>query len=333
MSGWKAWQHPDLISNTFTSMWIDPKSQEVSFHCLDRTKRSVVDSRSLGANPNSDLEFGFFVAYHGRLEANESYELKYLLGVQTVNDVRTYDQWVAKRQGRLYSKCVDEGDCGTDTSYTRLDDEGNPLDIDLRCRPTFDYSYRICAYPGMNNHTCDDMDDCESGYWCEAMAYNINLCFNNPAVPNDGVGLQCFGAGTRISTPSGEKNIEDIEVGDVVWSFKPDSQQVVLGEVVRTFEYPSHLGHLILQDGTRIRTTPDHPFFRIDWHDLAPGFSIAFAAHLNPGDTVLSLDESQLQFASVERLEFEHLEQDLVYNFTVQDTHTYFAEGVLVHNR
>jgi hypothetical protein len=46
---------------------------------------------------------------------------------------------------------------------------------------------------------------------------------------------QCFKAGTLVSTATGYKEIEDIEVGDKVWAYDEETGQKALKEVVRLF--------------------------------------------------------------------------------------------------
>ena len=39
---------------------------------------------------------------------------------------------------------------------------------------------------------------------------------------------QCFAAGTLVKTKDGDKKIEDIEVGDEVWSYDEEKEQYFL---------------------------------------------------------------------------------------------------------
>ncbi|WP_425558038.1 Hint domain-containing protein [Herbaspirillum huttiense] len=45
----------------------------------------------------------------------------------------------------------------------------------------------------------------------------------------------CFVAGTSIQTPAGIRNIEDIQVGDAVYSAQPGTNQLTQKPVVRVF--------------------------------------------------------------------------------------------------
>ncbi|QDU95673.1 polymorphic toxin-type HINT domain-containing protein [Lignipirellula cremea] len=131
------------------------------------------------------------------------------------------------------------------------------------------------------------------------------------------------------------KNIEDIEVGDTVVSYNEATGENELKPVTDTFDRVSdHLRILEIEtaDGERqtLETTDEHPFF-------TPLSGWIKAGELKVGDTVL---DHQRQTATVRQTIHEsHLDGVAVYNFTVADNHTYFAQqiqnksaAILVHN-
>lgn len=65
----------------------------------------------------------------------------------------------------------------------------------------------------------------------------------------------CFVSGTQISTPQGERNIEDLKVGDSVLSSGGTRK------IISTMKSLSKTLTLTLSNGTTITTTPDHPFY------------------------------------------------------------------------
>lgn len=70
----------------------------------------------------------------------------------------------------------------------------------------------------------------------------------------------CLPAGTMISTPTGEKPIEQIQYGDVVISFDNSTGQFVSGYVSGT---TSRIVEELIEievDGATIRTSLEHPF-------------------------------------------------------------------------
>ena len=135
---------------------------------------------------------------------------------------------------------------------------------------------------------------------------------------NGGGGGGCFIAGTLIQLPSGIKSIEDIKVGDVVKSFDVGTSSVVNSKVTETFVHSDR--YYMIINGT-IKTTSVHPFYSDgNWIE---------AGDLSIGDKILHVDGLE---HTIETIELSN-ESVTVYNFEVDGTHNYFAEGYLVHNK
>ena len=144
-----------------------------------------------------------------------------------------------------------------------------------------------------------------------------------------GMVRQCFVAGTKVKTEDGDKNIEDIEEGDLVWAYDPVTGETGLKEVKQTFENETEtLVHVTVSnenDKETIDTTVRHPFYVV-------GYGFRFASELRVGDKVLSVSGDIYEVTSVE---IEDLDEPVkIYNFEVEDWHTYFVSesGILVHN-
>ena len=138
-------------------------------------------------------------------------------------------------------------------------------------------------------------------------------------------GQLCFVAGTKIRTADGEKNIEDIEVGDEVYSSDVETGGVGLKHVLWTkVAETTDIVHVTIGENV-IDTTPNHPFY-IETYGFKP------ASELKVGDRVRLLNgtNAEIRSAVTERLD----EPVKVYNFEVEDWHTYYVTGagVLVHN-
>ena len=135
----------------------------------------------------------------------------------------------------------------------------------------------------------------------------------------------CFVAGTLVTTEDGFKPIEEIEVGDKVLSENELTGEVSVKTVTETYiNETDELVHIGV-NGETISATPSHPFYvdKLGW---------TLARSLKAGD-VLVLSNGEL--VTVEWVQHEILESPIkVYNFEVQDFHTYFVGecGVLVHN-
>ena len=135
----------------------------------------------------------------------------------------------------------------------------------------------------------------------------------------------CFVAGTLVTTEDGFKTIEEIEVGDKVLSADETTGEVAVKMVTETYvNKTDELIHIGV-NGETISATPTHPFYvdKLGW---------TLARSLRAGD-VLVLSNGEL--VTVEWVQHEILESPIkVYNFEVEDFHTYFVgeNGVFVHN-
>ena len=135
----------------------------------------------------------------------------------------------------------------------------------------------------------------------------------------------CFVAGTLVTTEDGQEPIEEIEVGDKVLSENEMTGEVVLKEVYATSVSETNEFYHIHVNDEEIVATGTHPFYVYKF-----GWTTARA--LRAGD-VLVLSNGEL--VTVEWIDHEILESPIyVYNFEVEDFHTYFVgkSGILVHN-
>ena len=135
----------------------------------------------------------------------------------------------------------------------------------------------------------------------------------------------CFVEGTSISTAEGQIPIEKIKPGDLVWAWNEETGEVALKPVIETYINESNeLIHLTV-NGETITCTPNHPFY-------VPQKGWTEAVHLRAGDILVLLNG---EYVVLEKVQHELLEAPvIVYNFQVEDYHTYFVgeSGVRVHN-
>ncbi len=72
----------------------------------------------------------------------------------------------------------------------------------------------------------------------------------------------CLAAGTLIDTPRGAVRVENLRVGDLVWTMNRSGERVS-GTILRTSRVPvpaSHqVIHVILSDGRELWASPGHP--------------------------------------------------------------------------
>ena len=135
----------------------------------------------------------------------------------------------------------------------------------------------------------------------------------------------CFVAGTLVLTQDGEKPIEEIQPGDMVWAWDEETGEVALKPVVETYINQTYELVHVFVNGEEIVATPSHPFY-------SPVKGWTDAVRLRAGDILVLVNG---EYVVVEKVQHEILESPVaVYNFQVADFHTYYVSGtgVLVHN-
>lgn len=153
----------------------------------------------------------------------------------------------------------------------------------------------------------------------------------------------CFPSGTPVHVDGGVKNIETLKIGDQVWSFDESTGIPVLKSISNIFERSTQLLVDITVEGEIIQATPEHPFFiNGDWKE---------AGLIEVGDKIVQKDGVCQKVLKVsytgahapiassagdfpEEIDLPEAEAVKVYNFEVEDCHTYFVghQGLLVHN-
>jgi len=129
----------------------------------------------------------------------------------------------------------------------------------------------------------------------------------------------CFLPGTKITLLDGTvKNIEDIQVGDVVQTLKNETDNtLVFGRVTKT---QNHIVSEYLILNGKIRVTPEHRILvNGEWKT---------AGDIIEGDMLRGKNGEPVKVVDIKR----HHELVKVYNFEVEGYHTYIAEGIYVHN-
>lgn len=139
----------------------------------------------------------------------------------------------------------------------------------------------------------------------------------------------CFTAGTLIHTTDGLKPIETITHGDLIWSRQEFGDEYDYRPVIATKVTPNQEVYEVVVKHSNnatetFKTTSEHPFWvnGIGWLKaslLEQGMTL-LDQHGNPNITIIS------------QTKLDHTET--VYNFEVQDFHTYHIGeyGVWVHN-
>lgn len=144
----------------------------------------------------------------------------------------------------------------------------------------------------------------------------------------------CFVAGTPVLLADGrEKAIEDVRVDDMVLSY--DGVKQVITPVLAIMQpTPKRVYKLTFDDGRTLTLTNAHPLQGVDgWKSLSPEAT----AQENPGLEVTPLVVGDIvctvngacTLTSI--LPLQGVRQ--IYNIEVGEPHTFYAGGILVHNK
>lgn len=144
-------------------------------------------------------------------------------------------------------------------------------------------------------------------------------------------GAGCLPAGTIISTPSGNRNIESIIVGDFVFGYDPTTKQIGEYSVVNLTSkgeikesalivIDHENGKIILTDGHLLHLEGGIS------EDNVSGF--VEARNIKAGDALTMENGTKSIVTAV----YEGQKNQPIYNFEVGKVHTYIANGVVVHN-
>ena len=176
-------------------------------------------------------------------------------------------------------------------------------------------------------------------YYVRAYATNgVGTAYGNQVT----FGTSCFVAGTKITMADGSiKNIEDVLVGDKVKSVNSETMDTVDKTVTRTLVNPpsDQLLRITFSNGIVNTNTKIHPYWvkGKGWCsvDLAPykgkeGFSMV---PLAVGDQCQVLENGKLVPLIITNIKMLPNLAVPTYNFSVEETNCYFANGILVHNK
>jgi intein/homing endonuclease len=134
----------------------------------------------------------------------------------------------------------------------------------------------------------------------------------------------CFPAGTKITLADGtEKNIEDLTTDDKLLTYNEKTGVLAegsIGNILKKKEFL--LIQLETGDGSVVKSTPLHKFY-------IKGKGWVAAQDILKGDIVIKKDKSESVIVDRQDLSGE---VEVYHILDVKDNHTYFAEGILVHN-
>lgn len=128
----------------------------------------------------------------------------------------------------------------------------------------------------------------------------------------------CFLPGTQIELADHRQiSIESVKVGDELLSFDLEKKVFTKGAVTECF---TNITSEFLVINGLIKVTPSHLFFA-DGQWVKTG-------DLRIGSQLFGIDQSRIYIDTLELRQ----ESSPIFNLHLSDNHTFFAEGILVHN-
>ncbi|MBT7698039.1 MAG: sugar-binding protein [Desulfobacterales bacterium] len=243
---------------------------------------------------------------------------------------RDKGQWVASENGVI----VELLDTDSDGIVDALDstDDGNPNDLN-------DNGVFSDEVTGLGD---SDVYAPGSRYWRVSVRHFTPFDLNWPYGPpedaeypdpeiepdTDSDDPVCFGKGTLVHISNGLIPIEEISIGDRVWSYDENSDEIKFNSVSRIYVTPNQkLIELKIQSDEGVfeifRVTSEHIFKVINRGWIS-------ASELRPEDIISSINGKTTIFKSFKKLPGT----ETVYNIEVENAHSYFVgeNGLLVHN-
>jgi len=159
---------------------------------------------------------------------------------------------------------------------------------------------------------------------------------------------QCFIAGTKVTMADGtEKNIEDIVVGDMVKSWNEKTNELGEAFVIELIQ-PIHNDMVVLEwEHATITNTFDHPYWSVTkngWVSYKPELTLerynfdnvqqleVGTPYDNHRDVGLFLMDGKLVESKLLSIK-ENWDRVQTYIFELDKDNTFFANGMLVHNK
>ena len=140
----------------------------------------------------------------------------------------------------------------------------------------------------------------------------------------------CFTGDTKVKSENGYTNIEDIKVGDKVYSYNEITKTEELKDVTKTFIHDDNRIYEIKAGNKIIKVTPDHRIYvKKKYGNI---FNWTKVYNIHEGDYLLDSNNKQVRIDSIKY--YESKDDLKVYNIEVKDNHTYYVSdgNFLVHN-
>jgi hypothetical protein len=148
-------------------------------------------------------------------------------------------------------------------------------------------------------------------------------------------GFCCFANGTNIATENGDVLIEEIKVGDLVWSYNFETQTKELKKVLQVVA-PMHddIVNVTFSNGRSNENTFDHPYYTIEGSlssylpERTKEWYNGDVNQLSVGTTCLDENNNGVEVTSIT----ENLNNIQTYTLFVEDNKNFYANGILVYD-
>ena len=154
-----------------------------------------------------------------------------------------------------------------------------------------------------------------------------------PDEPCCGVGGgACFVEDTLVSTPDGQIPIQTLKVGDKIYAFNEHNDDTVIDTISNLISHTPEEDtfglYKITTKTNEVTATGNHPFAKLNSEYDDNGADWTSVRLLKVGDKIYDESGIAQTITSIEKLNHK----ETTYNLTIEDTHTYIADGFRVHN-
>ena len=212
---------------------------------------------------------------------------------------------LSKVKYRVYMQSNDDRDYRTEKLLTETDitstDVNNKFKIELdnpaMIVSPWNYTYRVEVYDDNGNKIIEKSEST----------------------------MYCFVKGTKVKTENGFENIEDIKIGDKVYSYNLNNNSLELKKVLNTIKSNTIDTYKVTIGGKTVEMSPKHQLYIID-----KGWVRAY--DLNVNDKLLDVNGKQI---TISKIEYKKYDSPIdTYNLTIEGNNNYFVTDiqVLVHN-
>lgn len=221
---------------------------------------------------------------------------------------------------------ITSANCGGTCDMLCIDPDGN-YSVCIRYLPSSLGDDQPPIYLGNVDRglvTTDEEKKCVECMKCiTRRSQSTDECFNCPIAHGCS---WCFKAGTMITTPDGEKPIEELKIGDLVITHSGNVKPV---EKIMT-RITDKTAIIKIEGLADIYTTLDHPFYVVRKGYAYPSYYPV--SQLTTNDEAITLINGEEKRAKILSINKDNVEPYEVYNLTVADDHTFIANGAIVHN-